>query len=654
MSTTVDKPNTKPDHTTPASAPPLASVDTKSADNASEEMIIDTSKMNEGKRAALELAESSRDKLRRRDSFCAGLFMGDFDWEKMHPYPDQPEEDRRRAAPFLAELTRVLRDDTDPDEIDASGEVPDEVIDKLAKLGAFGIKVPEEYSGLGQSQTTYSRAAVALGSHCGNLTALLSAHQSIGVPQPLMMFGTEEQKRKFLPRVATGEISAFALTESGVGSDPARMATTADPTPDGKHFIINGEKLWCTNGTKAGVIVVMARTPSKEIKGRMRDQITAFIVEMDTPGVAVKRRCHFLGLRALYNGVLTFDNVKVPAENILAGEGRGLKVALTTLNTGRLTLPAACLGSSKRCLEICREWAAERVQWGAPIGHHAAIADKVARISANIFATEAMTFYTTSLVDRKEGDIRIEAAMCKMWGSERAWEDADETMQIRGGRGYETAASQRGRGEREVPIERIMRDTRINMIFEGSSEIMRLFIAREALDPHLRMGGAVLNPKLPMKMRLQSALKSAGFYAFWLPKMFLPTFPKLGSLHRKLRPRARKAAGTSRKLARTLFLQMMKFGPKLEREQIILGHLVDIGTELFAQSAAIARADMLLRERRPAEEVLPVVDYFCRESRRRIDAHFKAIKNNDNKRGYKLARDVLDHKLGWLESGIVK
>jgi len=624
MSTTV-KPDTKPEVPTedttvnngaPASRPAVA--DAKS-EQASDEMIIDTSKMNEGKRAALELAESSRDKLRRRDSFCAGLFMGDFDWDKMHPYPDQPAEDRRRAAPFLNELTRILRDETDPDEIDASGEVPDEVIDKLAKLGAFGIKVPEEYDGLGQSQTTYSRAAVALGSHCGNLTALLSAHQSIGVPQPLMMFGTEEQKRKFLPRVATGEISAFALTESGVGSDPARMATTADPTPDGKHFIINGEKLWCTNGTKAGVIVVMARTPSKEIKGRMRDQITAFIVEMDTPGVAIKRRCHFLGLRALYNGVLTFDNVKVPAENILAGEGRGLKVALTTLNTGRLTLPAACLGSSKRC-----------------------------------FATEAMTFYTTSLVDRKEGDIRIEAAMCKMWGSERAWEDADETMQIRGGRGYETAASQRARGERDVPIERIMRDTRINMIFEGSSEIMRLFIAREALDPHLRMGGAVLNPKLPMKMRVQSALKSAGFYAFWLPKMFLPSLPKLGSLNRKLRPRARKAARSSRKLARTLFLQMMKFGPKLEREQIVLGHMVDIGTELFAQSAAIARADMLVRERRPADEVLPVVDYFCRESNRRIAAHFKAIKNNDNKRGYKLAREVLDHKLGWLESGIVK
>lgn len=640
MSTTIKRPDAKPEQ-------PVKP-------DVQEEMIIDTSKMNEGKRAALELAEASRDKLRRRDSFCAGLFMGEFAWDKMHPYPEQAEEDRKAAAPFLDELNRILRDHTDPDEIDRSGEISQDVIDRLALLGAFGIKVPKEYDGLGQSQTTYSRAAVALGSHCGNLTALLSAHQSIGVPQPLMLFGTEEQKRKFLPRVANGEISAFALTEPGVGSDPARMATVAEPTEDGEHFILNGEKLWCTNGTKAGVIVVMARTPSKMVRGRMRDQITAFIVEMNTPGVEVKMRCHFLGLRALYNGVITFDNVKIPAKNILGGEGRGLKVALTTLNTGRLTLPAACLGSSKRCLEICREWSAEREQWGAPIGHHAAIADKIAHMAANIFATEAMTFYTTSLVDRKMGDIRIEAAMCKMWGSERAWEDADETMQIRGGRGYETHSSQKARGERPVAIERIMRDTRINMIFEGSSEIMRLFIAREALDPHLQLGGAVLNPKLPMKKRIGTALKAAKFYAVWLPKMFLPTVPKLGGLHRSLRPHAKRAAKTSRRLGRTLFLQMMKFGPKLEREQIVLGHLVDIGTELFAQSSAIARADAMLRTKRNAEDVVPVVDYFCRESRRRIDAHFRAIGNNDNRRGYRLARDVLGGKFGWLEGGIVK
>src|SRR5947207_6194513 len=303
-------------------------------------------------------------------------------------------------------------------------------------MGAFGIKISPAYGGLGLSQTNYSRAAMMLASYDGNLTALISAHQSIGVPQPLILFGTEEQKRKYLPRVAQGEISAFALTEAGVGSDPATMTCHAEPTPDGKNWVINGEKLWCTNGVKAGVLVVMAKTPPKMVNGKERKQVSAFIVDIDTPGVEVVCRCHFMGLRALYNGVIRFKDVVVPRENILLAEGKGLKVALMTLNTGRLTLPAACVGMSKKCVQIVKKWSNERVQWGAAIGKHAAIADKIARMAANTFAMEAMTLYTASLVDRdKKADIRLEAAMCKLWGTEIAWQIVDDTMQIRGGRG---------------------------------------------------------------------------------------------------------------------------------------------------------------------------------------------------------------------------
>src|SRR6185369_7335286 len=340
------------------------------------------------------------------------------------------------------------REHVDADEIDRTGEIPQDVIDGLARMGAFGIKVKPEYGGLGLSQTNYCRAAMMLASYDGNLTALISAHQSIGVPQPLILFGTEEQKRKYLPRVAKGEISAFALTEAGVGSDPATMTTHAEPIEDGKYFVLNGEKLWCTNLIKAGVIVVMAKTPPKVINGKSKNQITAFIVDIDMPGVEIVHRCRFMGLRALYNGVVRFNNVRVPRENILLAEGKGLKVALSTLNTGRLTLPAACVGLSKKCLEIVKKWANERVQWGASIGKHAAIAEKIARMAANTFAMESMTLYAASLVDRdKKADVRLEAAMCKLWGTEQAWEIVNDAMQIRGGRGYETADSLKARGE---------------------------------------------------------------------------------------------------------------------------------------------------------------------------------------------------------------
>ena len=617
--------------------------------------VIDTSKMSKGKRDALELAESSRDPLDERGSFASNLFIGRYDFNRIYPWPEQSPEDREAGKDFLADLEKYLRENVDADEIDRTGEIPQKNIDDLFAMGAFGVKIPKQYEGLGLSQVNYGRAAMLLGSWDANLTALVSAHQSIGVPQPLLLFGTDEQKKKYLPRVARREISAFALTEWNAGSDPANMSLRADPTEDGSAFILNGEKLWCTNLIKAGVLVVMAVTAPKMVNGRERKQITAFIVEVDSPGLEITYRCRFMGLRALYNGIVKFTNVRVPRENMIAKEGQGLKVALTTLNTGRLTIPAACVGLSKRLLKIAREWAGARVQWGGPIGKHSAIAGKVAEMAGNVFAMEAITFLTSGLVDRKAGDLRIETAMCKMWSTETTWKISDDAMQVRGGRGYETAQSLKGRGEEGVPVERFLRDCRINMIFEGSSEIMRLFIAREALDPHLKVGGAIFNTTLPMSERLKAVFTSGKFYAGWYPRQWFSTGAgEIKGLHRDLQRHVDYGARASKRLSRGLFHAMARFGPKLDREQLLLARFVGIATELFAMSASCSFAQYKIDHGEPAEEVLSIVNYFCNSAKARIDHYFAGTAENVDKSGYQLTQELMAGKHAGLRDGMVR
>src|SRR5213596_1340878 len=604
---------------------------------------------------ARDVAEAAREAEWAAPSFVRDLFLGSLRLDLIHPYPEQDPAEVARAKPFLDQLERLLRT-VDADRIDREGEIPKEVIAALRTMGAFGIKIPREYGGLGLSQLSYMKAMELVSSVDGSLTALLSAHQSIGVPQPLKLFGTETQKKKYLPRLAKGAVSAFALTEPGVGSDPAAMETTAVPSEDGQAWILNGEKLWCTNGTIAELLVVMARTPSKVVHGKEKRQITAFVVEANTPGVEVLHRCHFMGIKAMYNGVIRFTNVRVPKENVLWGEGKGLKLALITLNTGRLTLPISSVAAGKRCLEISRRWAAERVQWGRPIGQHDAIAQKLGSMAANTLAMEAVAELCGAMAERGGYDIRLEAAIAKLYNSEAGWRIIDDTVQIRGGRGYETADSLRARGEPPVPVERIMRDFRINLIFEGSSEIMHLFIAREAVDKHLQVAGDVVMPGKTTTERLRGLARSAGFYGWWYPSRWIgwslwPRYAEFGRLAKHVRFVER----SCRRLARSVFHSMIRFGPKLELRQSVLFRLVDVAGELFAMAATCSRAHrMFERDRAAGARAVKLADLFCRQARRRVRSKFNGLRRNEDVPTYKFAQEILAGEHRWLERDIVE
>lgn len=630
----------------------LTQPESKTSSMVESELIALASHLNDEQRAAMEVAESARETRSTRESFAGQLFTGRLDLSAVTPFPTQTEDDQRIGDEIVRKVTAFLEKHLDPDEVDESRTIPVEVIAGLREMGIFRMKVPAEYGGLGFSQVNYNRVLQAIASYCSSTAVLISAHQSIGTPQPLKMFGTDAQKKKYLTRISRGELSAFALTEPEVGSDPARLGTTAEPSEDGSHYVINGDKLWTTNGPIAQQLVVMARTPPKVRRGREKRQITAFIVEMDSPGIEVLHRCDFMGLRAIHNGVIRFHDVKVPAENILWGEGMGLRLALATLNTGRLTLPAACTGMGKQCLSIARQWGRQREQWGQPIGRHEAGSEKIADIAATTFAMDAVTQLTSHWADEQR-DIRIEAAMAKLFCSEASWRIVDETMQLRGGRGYERALSLRSRGETAWPVERLMRDCRINRIIEGTTEIMRLFIAREALDPHLQHVSALLNADVYMVRRLLTGLRIMGSYLRWYPQQFVPRpFVRRHRSYGALARHMRFVERTSHRLARAIFHAMLRHRQKLDQRQLLLAHLVEIGTELFVMTATCAYAQSALSAPGDSGPPNQLADLFCEQARRRIHSHFRDLRA-DLRPMNALAGRILDGDFRWMEEGII-
>ncbi|MFE0422875.1 acyl-CoA dehydrogenase family protein [Streptomyces sp. NPDC058953] len=607
-------------------------------------------------REARQVAEAAREQDWRKPSFAKELFLGRFRLDLIHPHPLPSGEDARRGEEFLSKVRAFCESSIDGALIEREARIPDEVIDGLRELGALGMKIDRKYGGLGLTQVYYNKALALIGSASPAIGALLSAHQSIGVPQPLKIFGTREQKDEFLPRLARHDISAFLLTEPDVGSDPARLATTA--VPEGDDYVLDGVKLWTTNGVVADLLVVMARVPESE---GHPGGITAFVVEAASDGITVEHRNAFMGLRGLENGVTRFHRVRVPATHRIGAEGAGLKIALTTLNTGRLSLPAMCVGAGKWCLKIAREWSAVREQWGRPVARHEAVGAKISFIAATTFALEAVVDLASQMADEDRNDIRIEAALAKLYGSEMACLIADELVQIRGGRGFETAESLAARGERAVAAEQLLRDLRINRIFEGSTEIMHLLIAREAVDAHLKVAGDLIDPDKSLGDKARAGAHAGAFYARWLPKLVagpgrLPTsyqeFHPSG--HRDLATHLRYVERASRRLARATFLGMARWQGRMETKQGFLGRIVDIGAELFAMSAACVRAELLRGEGDGhGREAYQLADAFCRQSRIRVEELFDRLWTNTDDIDRKVVERVLSGAYTWLEEGVV-
>ncbi len=606
-----------------------------------------------GYKEARAISEAAREKDWKLPSFGKGLYLGHFQPELISPQPDMAVDAVEKGERFLAVLRTFLEDEVDPQAIESEGRIPDEVIDGFKAIGALGMKVPEEYGGLGLTQVYYNRALMLIGTCHSSLSTLLSAHQSIGLAQPLLLFGSEEQKREWLPKVSTSQLSAFALTEPGVGSDPARVSTTATPTEDGSGYLVNGRKLWTTNGTVADVLVVMAKVPRSE---GHKGGITAFIVPSDTDSVAVEARCEFMGLRGIENSQTRYTNVFVPAKNVIGREGLGLKIALATLNTGRLALPAICAGVCKWATKIAREFASQRVQWGKPIGEHDEPAQRIAFIAATAYGLEAVLDVASRLADEKRNDVRIEAAIAKLYGSEMGWRVIDELMQVCGGRGYETASSLQTRGLRGVPVEQVLRDMRVNRIFEGSTEIMHLIIAREAMDQHLHVAGDLMEPDLALDRKAKALGKAGAFYATWYPKLAVgrgqapQSYASFGELAGQMRFVER----ASRKLARSTFYAMARWQAGTEDHGAFLGRIVDIGAELFAISATVVYTETAQREHpERAAETQELAEAFCNQAQHRTERLFHELWDNADAPNHRLALDVLKGRHTWLEEGII-
>ncbi len=607
---------------------------------------------------SIAIAEESRDKT-PYTGFLSGLFENETRWHLFfnHALPNFSTEETR----FIEALHAVLKKNVDPEAIDASGEMPDTVIDALRLIGAFGIKVAKEYGGHGLSQTAYQKAAILSGSWCAATTVLISAHNSIGIPEPLKLFGTAAQKKEFLTRVAKGEISAFALTEKNVGCGISEIETYAQRIYKKGHRIgysLMGEKCFITNATKkddeflASLLVVIARivdSPQEISDPKAQRLYGAFIIDTANAGCSIKK-LSFEGVRGIANGMPKFENVFVPTENRLGSENDGLRIALSTLTVGRLTLPAACLGGMRQCVWLSRSWAKKRVQWNKPVGEHTLVGEKIVRMAARSFALEAIMAACGIWADQKL-DVRLESAASKILGSEWHWNAVHDAFQIRGGRAFADQKSQAMIDGSSVPLAQMLRDARINLIWEGTSEILRVWLGREGMDTYKKLG-----ERIKTGTRIQKFAGLGMFVKRYIDSM-LPRYLNLQT--HKGTPFYDEMAfveTATRDLAHTAMRVIVRHQEKLQVKQIVIKELVDFSLWLFAISSLAWYASLPEIQKRPLSHEL--AKFFFQEARGAMypphSLAKRTLKSTKDSDIYEVAKQILDDKADWLEEGILK
>ncbi len=564
----------------------------------------------------------------KNPSFTRGVFQGEIRENLVFPFPEPSTEDREALVQILDSFRSWAKDTLDPAKLDHDAKFPDEVRTGMAELGLMGLNIPEAYGGFGASTLVFSRVFGEIGAHDAALAVYFGAHQSIGI-KGIILFGTEAQKQQWLPRCASGElIGAFCLTEAGSGSDAQAMRTTAVPSADGKHYVMNGTKIWISNAGYAGVFTVFAKVPVM-VDGKQKQRVTAFIVDAHAPGISLGKIEEKMGIKASDTRTVTFANVMVPAENLLGDVGGGFKIALEILNSGRLGLSAGSARGTRAMMKHAIEYAKQREQFGRPIGSFEMIQKKIALAAADCYAADAGWMLCAGMVDRGGVDFSLETAACKIFASELAFRTASEAMQIAGGIGY----------SKEAPYERALRDSRINLIFEGTNEILRALIALMGLqqpgEELKAVGKAFKDP-----------LNSIGAISSYLTGRVKRTLtkPEFKQVHELLADEADMVADNIHGLALAVEKALIEHGKAIIDRQMLQERMANAAIDIYLATAVLSRATLAIQKHgvEASQADLDAAHLFISMAMRRTRRAIRAIERNADERMRNVAQRALD------------